>query len=57
MEHAISVTTVTETNTIRLRCTCGEQIAGKDVEALQAWAEAHLRAAEPDEAPVEDGTP
>jgi hypothetical protein len=56
MEHAISVTTITESNTIQLTCRCDEQIAGKNVEVLQTWAEAHLRAVEPEQAHVEGHT-
>jgi hypothetical protein len=52
MEHAIFVTAVTGTDTIQLRCSSGEQIAGRRIEVLQTWAEAHLRTLEPIESSV-----
>jgi hypothetical protein len=51
MEHAIVVTAVTDTDTIQLRCSCGEQVAGRHIEVLQTWAESHLRSVEPVESP------
>jgi hypothetical protein len=52
MQHAIFVIAVTDTDTIQLRCSCGEQIAGRRIEVLQTWAESHQRTAEPIESPV-----
>jgi hypothetical protein len=52
MEHALFVTAVSETDTIQLRCSCGEQVAGRRMEVLHTWAEAHLRSAEPVKSPV-----
>jgi hypothetical protein len=52
MGHVIFVTAVTDSDAIQLRCSCGEQVAGRCVEVLQTWAESHMRSAEPVESPV-----